>query len=126
MLFTSFVACSTAFVLPTSASVRSAVPKEAKSCSALQLSNRNDDEEVNVNLVPDVDAFTLTAVGFGLIAFNFFVLANVSDHRCRSAHNIPPLTQLLLSHPSTDGRRWTRGCCRPHNEYLWLMFCFGT
>jgi hypothetical protein len=33
---------------------------------------------VNVNLIPDVDAFTLTAVGFGLIAFNFFVLANVS------------------------------------------------
>ena len=89
MLLTSFVACSTAFVLPASASVRSAVPKEAKSCSALRLSNRNDDEEVNVNLVADVDAFTLTAVGFGLIAFNFFVLANVSDHRCRSVHNIP-------------------------------------
>lgn len=38
----------------------------------------NDDDKVNVNLIPDVDAFTLTAVGFGLIAFNFFVLANVS------------------------------------------------
>ena len=34
---------------------------------------------VNVNLLPDVDAVTLTAVGFGLIAFNFFVLANLGD-----------------------------------------------
>ena len=38
-----------------------------------------DDDDVNVNLVPDVDAATLTAVGFGLIAFNFFVLANIGD-----------------------------------------------
>lgn len=38
-----------------------------------------DDEDVNVNLIPDVDAATLTAVGFGLIAFNFFVLANMGD-----------------------------------------------
>jgi hypothetical protein len=30
-------------------------------------------------LIEDVDAFTLTAVGFGLIAFNFLVLANVSS-----------------------------------------------
>lgn len=34
---------------------------------------------VRVDLVPDVDAATLTAVGFGLIAFNFFVLANMGD-----------------------------------------------
>ena len=47
--------------------------------SELRLSNNNrDDEKVNVNLIDDVDSFTLTAVGFGLIAFNFFVLANVS------------------------------------------------
>lgn len=38
----------------------------------------DDDKNVNVNLIEDVDAFTLTAVGFGLIAFNFLVLANVS------------------------------------------------
>lgn len=44
----------------------------------LKLSPIDDDDEVNVNLIPDVDAFTLTAVGFGLIAFNFLVLANVS------------------------------------------------
>ena len=47
--------------------------------SELRLSNNNrDDDKVNVNLIDDVDSFTLTAVGFGLIAFNFFVLANVS------------------------------------------------
>ena len=38
----------------------------------------DDDEEVRVDLIPDVDAFSLTAVGFGLIAFNFLLLANVS------------------------------------------------
>ena len=44
------------------------------------MANRDDnDREVNVNLIGDVDSFTLTAVGFGLIAFNFFVLANVSQ-----------------------------------------------
>lgn len=36
--------------------------------------NDRDLEKVNVNLIPDVDAVTLTAVGFGLIAFNFLVL----------------------------------------------------
>ncbi|KAL3805051.1 hypothetical protein HJC23_003279 [Cyclotella cryptica] len=41
--------------------------------------NDDDDKNVNVNLVEDVDAFTLTAVGFGLIAFNFLVLANMGD-----------------------------------------------
>jgi hypothetical protein len=34
---------------------------------------------VKVTLLPEVDAVTLTAVGFGLIAFNFFVLANLGD-----------------------------------------------
>ena len=43
-----------------------------------RMANGDDDKEVNVNLIDDVDAFTLTAVGFGLIAFNFLVLANVS------------------------------------------------
>jgi hypothetical protein len=41
--------------------------------------NDEDDKKVNVNLIPDVDSFTLTAVGFGLIAFNFLVLANLGD-----------------------------------------------
>lgn len=38
-----------------------------------------DKENVNVNEVPNVDAVTLTALGFGAIAFNFFVLANAGD-----------------------------------------------
>ncbi|KAL7550371.1 hypothetical protein ACHAWF_015719, partial [Thalassiosira exigua] len=48
------------------------------SSPALKFSNRDDDKEVDVNLM-EVDAFTLTAVGFGLIAFNFLVLANMGD-----------------------------------------------
>ena len=43
---------------------------------ARQARLNGDDEEVNVTELK-VDAFTLTAVGFGLIAFNFLVLANV-------------------------------------------------
>ena len=39
----------------------------------------DNDTSVNVNLLPDVDASTLTAVGFGLIALNFFVFANMGD-----------------------------------------------
>jgi len=35
--------------------------------------------KVKVNMMDNVDAATLTAVGFGLIAFNFFVLANMGD-----------------------------------------------
>eukprot|EP00591_Stephanopyxis_turris_P001935 CAMPEP_0195522618 /NCGR_PEP_ID=MMETSP0794_2-20130614/20952_1 /TAXON_ID=515487 /ORGANISM="Stephanopyxis turris, Strain CCMP 815" /LENGTH=67 /DNA_ID=CAMNT_0040652415 /DNA_START=265 /DNA_END=468 /DNA_ORIENTATION=+ len=38
-----------------------------------------DDAGVNVNLIPDVDPFTLTTIGFAAIAFNFFVLANSGD-----------------------------------------------
>jgi hypothetical protein len=39
----------------------------------------DNDISVNVNLLPDVDAATLTAIGFGLIALNFFVFANMGD-----------------------------------------------
>jgi hypothetical protein len=40
----------------------------------------SDKENLSVNVnIPDVDPLTLTAVGFGLIAFNFFVLANAGD-----------------------------------------------
>ena len=74
---------SHAFVQPRAAvacpSWRGECSHRTPSTSALRLMNDDDDnKEVNVNLIPDVDAFTLTAVGFGLIAFNFFVLANVS------------------------------------------------
>jgi hypothetical protein len=36
-------------------------------------------KNVRVDLVNNVDAATLTAVGFGLIALNFFVFANMGD-----------------------------------------------
>lgn len=47
----------------------------------MQLSPIDEDEKenVNVNLVDDVDSFTLTAIGFALIAFNFLVFANMGD-----------------------------------------------
>lgn len=41
----------------------------------------SDTEEVKVrvDMVDDVDAVSLTAIGFGLIALNFFVFANMGD-----------------------------------------------
>lgn len=47
--------------------------------TARRMARDDDDKKVNVNLIPDVDSFTLTSVGFGLIAFNFLILANVSN-----------------------------------------------
>lgn len=38
-----------------------------------------DQQKVRVDLVEDVDPLTLTAIGFGLIAFNFLVLGNLGD-----------------------------------------------
>lgn len=40
--------------------------------------NENDDN-VNVNVIEDIDPLTITAVGFSLIALNFFVFANLGD-----------------------------------------------
>jgi len=45
----------------------------------MQRRQRLNQDNVNVNLVDNVDSVTLTAVGFGLIAFNFLVLANLGD-----------------------------------------------
>jgi hypothetical protein len=45
-------------------------------------SRKESDKEqlsVNVNLIPDIDPITVTAIGFALIAFNFFVLGNMGD-----------------------------------------------
>ena len=39
------------------------------SFSTVRMARDDDDKKVNVNLIPDVDSFTLTSVGFGLIAF---------------------------------------------------------
>jgi hypothetical protein len=38
-----------------------------------------EDIKVRVDVVDDIDAFSLTAVGFGLIALNFLVFANMGD-----------------------------------------------
>jgi hypothetical protein len=53
-------------------------PRELQSSSRRDAASKGE-ENVNVNLVENVDAATLTAVGFGLIALNFFVFANLGD-----------------------------------------------
>jgi hypothetical protein len=53
-------------------------PQELKTSIRQDVSSKGG-ENVNVNLVEDIDAVTLTAVGFGLIALNFFVFANLGD-----------------------------------------------
>ncbi len=48
----------------------------------IQRSQREPEREkpkVRVDMVDNVDATTLTALGFAAIAFNFFVLANMGD-----------------------------------------------
>jgi hypothetical protein len=94
--------------------------------SALRLSNNGDDDKVNVNLIDDVDSFTLTAVGFGLIAFNFFVLANVRGRISRFlSFRIASLTTISwLTFHAVDGRCRSRWNCCPHNEHLWVNRMF--
>lgn len=41
--------------------------------------SQREETTVRVDIVDGVDAATLTAVGFGLIALNFFVFANMGD-----------------------------------------------
>ncbi len=41
--------------------------------------NIDNKDSVNVNIVKDIDPLTITAVGFSLIAFNFFVFANLGE-----------------------------------------------
>eukprot|EP00551_Chaetoceros_affinis_P000192 CAMPEP_0203644728 /NCGR_PEP_ID=MMETSP0088-20131115/10085_1 /ASSEMBLY_ACC=CAM_ASM_001087 /TAXON_ID=426623 /ORGANISM="Chaetoceros affinis, Strain CCMP159" /LENGTH=72 /DNA_ID=CAMNT_0050501317 /DNA_START=305 /DNA_END=523 /DNA_ORIENTATION=+ len=55
--------------------------RHTSTTTSLHISPLDEDEKenVNVNLVDNVDSFTLTAVGFGLIAFNFLVFANMGD-----------------------------------------------
>eukprot|EP00529_Nitzschia_sp_RCC80_P036225 CAMPEP_0113453604 /NCGR_PEP_ID=MMETSP0014_2-20120614/7439_1 /TAXON_ID=2857 /ORGANISM="Nitzschia sp." /LENGTH=157 /DNA_ID=CAMNT_0000344995 /DNA_START=13 /DNA_END=486 /DNA_ORIENTATION=+ /assembly_acc=CAM_ASM_000159 len=47
--------------------------------SSTSVDARQEPQKVRVDLVEKVDSVTLTAIGFGLIAFNFFVLANMGD-----------------------------------------------
>ena len=76
LVLASLVSYGYAFVQPTTArNVYSARMNDNnmevyKEVSTLSLRVNDNDDEVNVNLIPDVDAFTLTAVGFGLIAFS--------------------------------------------------------
>jgi hypothetical protein len=44
-----------------------------------QKESDREDIKVRVDLMPDVDPISLTAIGFGLIALNFFVFANMED-----------------------------------------------
>ncbi len=41
--------------------------------------NADDNDYVNVNIVKDIDPLTITAIGFSLIALNFFVFANLGE-----------------------------------------------
>lgn len=47
----------------------------------IRRSNQKSDPDikVKVNVIKDVDPFTLTAIGFALIAMNFLVFANLGD-----------------------------------------------
>jgi len=48
----------------------------------IRRSKKESDREeikVRVDVVDDIDAFSLTAIGFGLIALNFLVFANMGD-----------------------------------------------
>jgi hypothetical protein len=74
------ISCVNAFSQRTvTVSLPKASFKQQPAAISTQLWGKLDDEDVQVNLIPDVDSVTLTAVGFGLIAFNFFVLANLGD-----------------------------------------------
>ena len=68
---------------PAAAGVNIRVAKKTAPCNGTPffpalMVKRDEDENVKVNLIDDVDAVTITTIGFGLIAFNFLVLANVS------------------------------------------------
>lgn len=53
--------------------------QRSRSSSSSTGYNNKKDIKVNVSLLPEVDAVTLTAVGFSLIAANFFIFANMGD-----------------------------------------------
>jgi hypothetical protein len=63
-------------------SITSSYKKHYEKETQLALARRDNDPEninVNVNEIGNIDAVTLTAVGFGLIAFNFLIFANMGD-----------------------------------------------
>ena len=111
--------------------------------------NNNDDEDrrVNVNIFNDVDPLTLTAIGFALIACNFFIFGNMGDFglggfvariinafRWRRSkrkfnffHDMPHATchQLFLFQPFVTGfsNCFCRNCCvkRCLNKFIVIM-----
>ncbi len=58
-----------------------AVTRSTSTSTSLAFEKNNDreNENVRIDLISNIDATTITTVGFGLIAFNFFVLANMGD-----------------------------------------------
>ena len=73
--------CGFQVAAPSSCTIsRNVAPTHSNRLVSLKLANDPDEEQkVRVDLVEDVDPFSLTAIGFTLIAFNFLVLANLGD-----------------------------------------------
>ena len=91
------------------------------SFSTVRMARDDDDKKVNVNLIPDVDSFTLTSVGFGLIAFNFLILANVSCHLGTVLIRFLHLLMIPFISFKQDGRHGVSWNCCTHNEYFRLI-----
>jgi hypothetical protein len=68
--------------LPRTVTTEMNIPTLRPDITHLAFAKRDNDREnvnVNVNEIGNIDAVTLTAVGFALIAFNFLVFANMGD-----------------------------------------------
>uniref|UniRef100_A0A7S3PYA2 Uncharacterized protein n=1 Tax=Chaetoceros debilis TaxID=122233 RepID=A0A7S3PYA2_9STRA len=65
----------------TAASVTVTLPITSSTRLAFEKNNDRDSDNVRTGtgLIGNIDATTITTIGFGLIAFNFFVLANMGD-----------------------------------------------
>lgn len=89
LCFFSFMSSSCfAFTVQNSAVARRSsqsnfIPQEqkfARTKTQIYYGDNNEEErKVAVFEIPNVDAATLTAIGFAAIAFNFLVLANLGD-----------------------------------------------
>lgn len=89
--------------------------------TTVRMARDDDDKKVNVNFIPDVDSFTLTSVGFGLIAFNFLILANVSCHLGTVLIRFLHLLMIPFISFKQDGRHGVSWNCCTHNEYFRLI-----
>ena len=50
-----------------------------RSTRKLDTNNNKEQIKVRIDLIDNIDPVTLSAIGFGLIALNFFVFANMGD-----------------------------------------------